>query len=488
MSVFSGLVRFSPSGGFMKTILLAILLLTATAAATLEAATIVVNTTLDNNQAFPPPPYPLCSLRDAIMAANLNVAVKGCAKGDPGLDLILFNIGIGTPTIRPRTMLPVITEPVMIRGDSYGATRVEIDGSDASRYNFLGQVVHGLYLIGGDSTIRNLVINRFSGNGIVFADYSSGVLPDPTAPKLPENDVTESGGVMDPDIPDLGGAGSNNKVFGSFIGTDATGTIAMGNGSGGNTAGIMAATGTNTIGGTSASDRNVISGNRGHGIILAARGNWVRGNFIGLDVSGTRALGNQFDGIHIVGGGTSLSTGVIGANLNSGDPRCGMILDPESHRVLDDRRQCGNRIAFNTGSGIFAGYNAYWALSNSIFSNGMLGIDIDELGVSPNQANRNRNFPLLTWWRREFTTQGGVGTRVFGSITNSPSQEVVIQYFHSATCDPSNHGEGSVYYGSFRLSGNGSFAFYVPVTGGYVTAVSNTRGGRTSEFSACLAI
>jgi hypothetical protein len=479
------------------------------AGAPVQAATIVVNTTSDGF-VIVLPGYPLpCSLRDAITAANTNSVVGGCTKGDPSpvVDTILFNIGTGTPSIKLRTMLPPITEPVYIRGDSYGATRVELNGSDASwRAALTGGRAHGLFLLTGDSTIRKLVINRFNGNGIVLTsdtgghieDFTPPTITDPSLPTEPpcfarpaEPDCPTGGGSGGPTLPPIGGAGARNTIIGCFIGTDATGTIALGNGSGLTTAGIVTTTDMHTIGGPTVAERNVISGNHGHGLILGGRGQWVRGNFIGTDVNGTQPLGNQFDGINVAGGQFSNATGAIGANLNAADARCQMLIDPATGAVLNDRRECGNRIAFNTRTGINGGFNLYTFLSNPIFSNGDLGIDVDQAGVTPNAANRSRNYPVFTWWRREFNLQAAtVGTRVFGSITNFTSPRVVIQFFHSSVCDPSNYGEGQEYLGSITLPGNGGFSFLVPHISGFVTATATTMTTppKTSEFSACLRI
>ncbi|HYR88102.1 MAG TPA: hypothetical protein VE422_28750 [Terriglobia bacterium] len=475
---------------------------------TAQAATIVVDSNSDGFVLiFPghPVPPPVCTLRDAITAANTNVAVNGCSKGDPGLDTIIFDIGSGTPTIRPNSMLPVILEPIFIKGDSGGATRVEIDGTAASRWLLFGRV-HGLYLVGGRSTIRNMVINRFSGDGIVLDAITGGVLPDPTPPSIPdktlpviprfarpqEPDCPPGGGSAPPDIPDVQGAGASNLIVGCFIGTDSTGTIALGNGSGIETAGIVTITDFNIIGGSTPAERNVISGNRGQGLLLAGRGNYVRGNFIGTDVTGTLALGNQFDGINIAGGQLSSATGAIGASLNSADPQCGVVIDAATGRVVNDHPECGNRIAFNSQNGITGGFNRYWFLSNSIFSNGSLGIDADLIGVTPNAVNSSRNFPVWTSAVRQFMLLPPfVGTRVTGSITNRGNQEVVVQIFHSPTCDPSGNGEGQDYVGSVRLPANGTFSFFLPRIGGFVTATSTTRWQPllwTSEFSACIRI
>jgi titin len=225
-------------------------------------------------------------------------------------------------------------------------------------------------------------------------------------------------------------------------------------------------------------------------MILGGRAQWVRGNYIGTDATGLQPLGNEFDGLNVAGGQFSSATGAVGANQNSADAQCGLVIAANGV-VTNDRRECGNRIAFNTRNGISGGFNAYGFLSNSIHSNGELGIDVDQFGLTLNSATRSRNFPVLTSWRREFNLQNStVGTRVFGSITNQFSQAVTIQFFHSSGCDPSGHGEGREYLGSITLPGNGNFNFYLPYINGVVTATSTTRLGtpKTSEFSACLPI
>ena len=219
------------------------------------------------------------SLRQAILDANAN----------PGADTIAFNIsGAGVHTIMPASPLPTITDPVTIDGTTQpgfaGSPIIELSGALAGQAN-------GLEITGGGSTVRGLVINRFTEN----------------------NDPAFGNGIFL-------GKGAGNLIEGNFIGTDVSGTQALGN----TTAGVqVACSANNRIGGTSASARNVMASNR-FGVWFTClqfdSGQVVQGNFIGTDVTGTAALGNSVAGVDIRGiniaiGGTTAGAG----NLISGN-------------------------------------------------------------------------------------------------------------------------------------------------------------------------
>jgi hypothetical protein len=219
----------------------------------------------------------------------------------------------------------------------------------------------------------------------------------------------------------------------------------------------------------------------------------VRGNYIGVDVNGA-SLGNQFDGVNIAGGRFSNASGTIGASQFPWDGKCQMVIN-STGGVLDDARACGNRIAFNGRYGVITGFNSYEILSNSIFSNGDLGLDVDTIGLTPNApAGSNRNYPewILPWMRVYYITPPYFGARITGSITNRNSGPRIIQVFHNSTCDPSGNGEGQELVHTFTVPGNGNFTFTIRRSGGFITATStplNMWGSKaTSEFSACLGI
>ncbi|MGD9030083.1 MAG: hypothetical protein PVG25_09740, partial [Anaerolineae bacterium] len=119
---------------------------------------------------------------------------------------------------------------------------------------------------------------------------------------------------------------TNNTVSGNYIGTDASGTMAVGNDRFG--IGIDKTSG-NTIGGDTPGERNVISGNGEDGVSIDGYGamyNTVSGNYIGTDVNGKAALPNEGVGIQIsnwashnlIGGDTPGERNVISGNVEDG--------------------------------------------------------------------------------------------------------------------------------------------------------------------------
>ena len=113
-------------------------------------------------------------------------------------------------------------------------------------------------------------------------------------------------------IPDQAGNPLNieptgNLIENNYIGIDAAGTKALGNGA----SGVYDAGSGNTYGGTTAGLGNVISGNKAGG--LKAGGSiTIEGNYIGTDATGNVALGNRglsgIDTSQDIGGAPVLST------------------------------------------------------------------------------------------------------------------------------------------------------------------------------------
>jgi titin len=131
-----------------------------------------------------------------------------------------------------------------------------------------------------------------------------------------------------------------NTIQGNYIGTNAPGASGLGNGGNGIFVNFGSA---NTIGGTAAGARNVISGNGANGIFITSNflSNTVQGNYIGVDPTGSRDLGNGQEGIHVSGGNGNLIGGTsIGAgNVISGNGSHGVSLtDGTRGNVIQQNR------------------------------------------------------------------------------------------------------------------------------------------------------
>jgi hypothetical protein len=179
-----------------------------------------------------------------------------------GPNVIDFDIAPGgAQSIALQSGLPFITNQVTIDGSTQpgfaGKPLIELNGAAA------GQRACGLVFGWSPGTdvenciVRSLVINRFDGDGILFNNSRY------------------------------------DSVQGCYIGTDLSGTIALGN-----LIGIRDEADI-SIGAPFAGGGNVISGNRDDGVFILGTGDTVQNNFIGTDASGTRALGNGGNGIHI---------------------------------------------------------------------------------------------------------------------------------------------------------------------------------------------
>ena len=161
--------------------------------------------------------------------------------------------------------------------------------------------------------------------------------------RSPARNLISGNGLAGVLIKDAGTSG--NGMTGNIIGTDASGTIAMGNAADGVLIGFGAHD--NTIGGAASGEGNLISGNGDSGVWIRDAGttrNRVLGNIIGVDATGTRALSNGNDGITIINGAGSNVIGgsVPGAgNLISGNVDRGITIQGLGS---DDNRVLGNII------------------------------------------------------------------------------------------------------------------------------------------------
>ena len=160
---------------------------------------------------------------------------------------------------------------------------------------------------------------------------------------------------------------SGTVVVGNRIGTDASGQSAVPNGEDG----VLLHGDGNRIGGISAPERNIISGNTGHGVSImpydlsTAVGNAVLGNYIGTNASGTADLGNGGEGISLQDAESSTIGIPVDAddpagNLVSGNGSNGIGIHGSSSDIFVGFNMIGTNASGeggigNGGSGVFAG-------------------------------------------------------------------------------------------------------------------------------------
>ncbi|NUM80730.1 choice-of-anchor D domain-containing protein, partial [bacterium] len=129
----------------------------------------------------------------------------------------------------------------------------------------------------------------------------------------------------------------------NFIGTDVTGTLDKGNSQDGIRINLGMA---NQIGGNTAGSGNVVSGNNLRGVeLLNARYNWIAGNYIGVNTSGTSAIANSDAGITSNGSkfNTIGDSTAGGRNVISGNNAAGIMLQNSS----DSNQVIGNYIGLD---------------------------------------------------------------------------------------------------------------------------------------------
>ena len=152
--------------------------------------------------------------------------------------------------------------------------------------------------------------------GLAFTDCSTAVLLGSAAS---DNNTIGPGSTMFDNVTGVhisSASAVGNSIVGNKIGTNAAGNAIPPEGA--NTTGVLIAGVGNTVGGTTASTRNVISGNV-RGLWLTGDSNTAIGNYVGTDVNGTVDLGNTA-GFEINGSSNTVGGPAPGqGNLVSGN-------------------------------------------------------------------------------------------------------------------------------------------------------------------------
>jgi hypothetical protein len=416
--------------------------------------------------------------------------------GAPGLRASLNYFTGGVARIALTAALPKITESLVLDAQRQpgwiSSPVVAVDGTAA------GAGSNGIEILAPGCEVRGFALGGFGGSGVVISG-AGGIVSgnwiglDPTGTAALANHVDGLqvgadgvivGGSTAQTRNVVSGNGANGirvlsttsggSLRGNYVGTNAAGSSGIPNGSLVPASAGLEVDGDNlTIGGSGAGDGNVVSGNTGVGVRMSGFANRFVGNTIGMDASRSLALGNTGHGLLVSGGfgGSNLAIG----GVNAGE---------------------GNLIAHNGGAGVAfdpAAGNGNMVLGNAIGTNGALGIDLGNDGITANDpldadtgANDLQNFPVLTLVRT-----GGTTLRVQGTLASEPNSSFRLEYFASATGDPSGNGEGERYLGSTDVASDGAgsapfdttFAANVAIGEAVTVTATSLDFSNTSEFS-----
>jgi hypothetical protein len=341
----------------------------------------------------------------------------------------------------------------VISGDTIG---VDILGGS-------GNVVEGNF-IGTDPTGTQALSNSMAGvsiSGPSTNDTIGGTAPG-AGNLISGNNAAVATGI------EISGS-SGDVVQGNLIGTDVTGTKALGNGTGVQ----LSASPNCTIGGTTTAARNVISANDEVNISIVSltsstptTNDIVEGNFIGTQSDGQSPLPEASAGIDI---GTSQN-----AILNN-------TLAFNGIHNVDSFQTVGPAIHIEAGNGNRISQNV-------MFDNGTTGIQLGPNVYTPNGVNpgtgpnNSQNFPNIT-----SATDSGSQTVIKGTLNSQASTTYTLEFYAASDLDAGGSVEGRTLLGSMSVTtdakGNAAFTFTGPANPGpFYTATATDPSGNTSEF------
>ncbi len=315
-----------------------------------------------------------CTLREAIQAANTNLAVNECGAGSAGLDTVQMSSITGTITLTAD--LPDITQDISFVGP--GAASLAVDGDNKNYRTFYATGVgtdvnvqdmtvsnsyyNGVYSYEGDVTVSNSTVSGNDGHGIyskygdmvtvsnstVSGNYGNGIYGYSYKATVSNSTVSENTGhgvyayadamVSDSIVTRNDGNGIYSKK-GDVTLTDST---VSGNGS----EGIVNMDGIVNVSGSTVSD------NGWHGIYA----------YEDITVSNSTVSGNFRNGISVKGYAT-VSSSTVSGNGVAGN---GHGVYSYKDATVSNSTVSGNGVASN-GHGVYS-YDGYATVSNSTVS------------------------------------------------------------------------------------------------------------------------
>lgn len=315
--------------------------------------------------------------------------------------------------------------------------------------------------------------------------------------------------------------GTDSNLFrGNFVGCDYSGYHSLPN-----DVGLMLAADAkgNIIGGDDPNDRNIFSGNRYAGIEITDYGteaNRIVGNFIGVDITGNGALPNE-NGVIVSAlvHNLEISTNILSSNsqfglvitdqadsidvfnnhigvgldtaIPLGNGSAGIFIGGGAHHNNIGLPDLGNIIAHNDTAGVMLMDETTVGnriSRNSIYANGLAGIDIYPWGINDNDAgdidqgcNDLMNYPTITLVGYDPVNDYNVAS---GHL-DSPNPELCTIELYLAYDASSAVREGKQYLASATPNADGdwSVSFSGAEMGQPVLATATNANGSTSEYS-----
>lgn len=351
-----------------------------------------------------------------------------------------------------------------------GGAGNRVGGLTPAGRNIVGGNQAGIFLQG--TTAKNEVVGNFVGLG------PDGMTPVPNVWGVYLhycNDV-QVGGVTPAARNVISGNANGctvnqfgtNVIQGNFVGTDVTGTQARGN-----ITGIaLNEAANNLVGGTSSGAGNLISGNRGQGVVaegLLGTNNLIVGNLIGTDVTGGNTLGNADYGVFLGSSGNLVGGTEAGArNVITGSGFVGVAvysMNATNNAILGNSI-FGNRLAIDLG----------------MISPADLGPTPNDAGDADGNANHYQNFPEITSVERVGRNLN-VEYKVDSAAANS-AYPMTVEFF---IADAIGQGRTLIYrttYSTPQALAQITFKPSVlPASSEQIVATATDANGNTSEFS-----
>jgi hypothetical protein len=368
----------------------------------------------------------------------------------------------------------------------------------------------------------NLIENNFIGldaTGTKALSNASGGVQDNGTGDTYGGTTAGLGNVVSGNVEGGISALGSVTIEGNYVGTDAAGNVALGNGgSAGSGVGIAAGDYFRAESVTTIISNNVVSGND-EGIDLnmfpgSQTAYTIANNLIGTNAAGTSALGNTGIGLSVSVDNATVENNVISANYEGvvvgtvyplsevhlqhdvflgnligtdktgtialGNKTTGIEIDTSAITIGGTGPGQANVVAHN-GYGIIMMHGQQDQFTrNSIFGNtGFPGSPPPGLVVDP-PLNQSIAAPVLT-----FTPGTGGNNTLAGTLTEAPNTTYVVEVFSNPSARTADQAQGQTFLQDVNVktdgTGKGTFSLTEPTS--FYTATATDPSGDTSQFS-----